>query len=119
MPEISIICVGFDEKPAEPKMTRTPWGDADHVEKLGPGVIQVATPSHGGIGVRINLAQKKLSDAAMANAIIEHGHAWFEEDCDWAIVCHEMPDLFSDRHRQLAAESLKRWNETYLERTSA
>jgi hypothetical protein len=27
----------------------TPWGAADHVETIAPGIRSVSTPSHGGI----------------------------------------------------------------------
>ena len=114
MPEIVFIRVGFDDKPATPKVN-TPWGNADQVDKLAKGIIQVGTPSHGGIGVKQDVAAEKLSAAARAEAINQHGHLWFEEDCDWAIVAREMPEMFSERHRELAVESLKRWNERYLE----
>lgn len=115
MPEISIITVGFNTPKVPAKITRTPWGNADHVKTLTEGVIEVGTPTHGGIGVRHDVAKAKLSTHARAEAINEYGHLWFEEDCDWAIVCNEMPELFSERHRELAAESLERWNKTYLE----
>jgi hypothetical protein len=26
----------------------TPWGVADHVSEIAPGVVEVSTPSHGG-----------------------------------------------------------------------
>ncbi len=113
MPEISIIKVGFEPHPE--RQQHTPWGGADHVEKLAEGVIQVGTPSHGGIGVENSVALTSLTAAARAEAIVEGGWHWFEEDCDWAIVCSEMPTLFSQRHRELAAESLKRWNPRYLQ----
>lgn len=115
MPEINIIPVGF--QPRRERQLFTPWGGADHVEKLAEGVIQVGTPSHGGIGVENSVAFTMLSAAARAEAIVQGGWHWFEEDCNWAIVCSEMPTLFSERHRELAAESLKRWNARYLEAT--
>ena len=115
MPEIVFIRVGFDDKPATPKV-KTPWGEADHVEKMTEGIIQVGTPSHGGIGVEHDVAAEKLSAAARAEAIDQHGYLWFEEDCDWAIVCHEIPELFSQQHRKMAAKSLARWNQPYLDK---
>ena len=114
MPEISIIKVGFESRVPDRKLS-TPWGEADHVEKLGEGVVQVGTPSHGGIGVDREVAAKRLTAAARAQATTQGGRYWFEEDCDWAIVAREMPEMFSERHRELAVESLKRWNERYLE----
>lgn len=115
MPEIVFIRVGFDDKLATPKIN-TPWGAADQVDTLAKGIIQVGTPSHGGIGVEHDVAAAKLSAAARAEAIDQHGHLWFEEDCDWAIVCHEIPELFSQQHREMAAKSLARWNQPYLDK---
>ena len=115
MPEIVFIRVGFDDKPAAPKIN-TPWGTAEQVDTLAKGIIQVGTPSHGGIGVEHDVAAAKLSAAARAEAIDQYDHLWFEEDCDWAIVCHEIPELFSKQHREMAARSLARWNQPYLDK---
>ena len=115
MPEIAIICVGFEPRPS--RQMHTPWGGADHVEKLGEGVVQVGTPSHGGIGVEKSLAEERMSAKARSEAIRQGGWYWFEEDCDWALVATEMPELFSERDRRLAAESLKRWHPGYLAAT--
>ena len=114
MPEISIIKVGFESRVPDRKLS-TPWGEADHVEKIGEGVVQVGTPSHGGIGVDREVAAKRLTAAARAQATTQGGRYWFEEDCDWAIVAREMPEMFSESHRERAVESLERWNERYLE----
>lgn len=116
MSEIVFTNVGYNSQPRN--AIHTPWGMADHVEKLGEGVIQVGTPSHGGIGVDDQVALKEMSAPARAQAIREGGRHWFEEDCDWAIVCNEMPTLFSTRHRELAVESLARWNQPYLDKTT-
>ncbi len=115
MSEIAIINAGYNSQPQN--SIHTPWGNADHVEKLGEGVIQVGTPSHGGIGVDHDVANRHLSVAARAEAIRQGGRYWFEEDCDWAIVCNEMPALFSERDRELAVQSLARWNQPYLDKT--
>ena len=46
----------------------TPWGAADHVECIAPGVFAVSTPSHGGL---------------------------YEEDCAAACVVVAMPQHFA------------------------
>ncbi len=112
MPEISMIRFGYE--PRANHQMRTPWGGADHIEKLGEGVIQVGTPSHGGIGVEKSVAERRMTLAARSEAIRQGDWYWFEEDCDWALVAAEIPEMFSERHRQLAAESLKRWHSNYL-----
>lgn len=115
MPEFASITTGYEPRPS--RQLHTPWGGADHVENLGEGVIQVGTPSHGGIGVEKSLAAKRMSVEARSEAIQQDGWYWFEEDCDWALVAAEIPELFSERHRELAAESLKRWHPKYLAAT--
>ena len=113
MPEISIIKVGFESRVPDRKLS-TPWGEADHVEKIGEGVVQVGTPSHGGIGVDREVAAKRLTAAARAQAITQGGRYWFEEDCDWAIVAAEFPEHFPDVDPDKVKESLERWNKEYL-----
>jgi len=115
MPEITFMTIGFENRPTAKTMS-TPWGTADHVEKIAEGVIEVGTPSHGGIGIEKPLAEQRLSTEARAKAIQQGGWFWFEEDCDWAIPVAEMPDLFTEpRHGpERVAEVLERWHPEYL-----
>lgn len=73
----------------------TPWGTADFIEHIAPGVDVVATPSHGGVRVLESLARKNFSKIALSQAFVqcENGYYWFEEDAAWAIVRCEMPTL--------------------------
>jgi hypothetical protein len=60
----------------------SPWGAIDHVFGLGPDVVVVATPSHGGLWVSPE-AMPLIPAPLRATAYSCGG--WFEEDCDWCI----------------------------------
>lgn len=65
---------------------RTPWGRADYVSELGPGVVTVGTPGHGGI--KLSPARNRAVPAELRNA-----SGWYEEDCEVHIVAFAHPDL--------------------------
>ena len=81
----------------------TPWGPAQSMQELGEGVVLYGTAGHGGI---------KL-DAAR-NRKVEHRlrikGGWYEEDCDWAIVCHTFPELFTPEMQKAAKHTLKTYH---------
>lgn len=60
----------------------TPWGRADHVEQIIPGMWFVTTPGHGGVYV----APERLAQmpAYMQSTPYSQG-GWFEEDVDWCL----------------------------------
>ena len=60
----------------------SPWGAIDHVEALGPEVVVVSTPSHGGFWVSPR-AMATIPEPLRATPY--SGGGWFEEDCDWCI----------------------------------
>lgn len=63
----------------------TPWGKADHVSAIIPGVWTVSTPSHGGIRLAAD-RNARVPDYMRAAAFNGNGAAgWYEEDCDWCI----------------------------------
>ena len=78
---------------ARKKLVSTPWGVSDYGgREVAPGITKHSTPSHGGY---------HLSPERMAR--LRHkfpgfktfaGGPWFEEDCDWAIVCLAFPEAF-------------------------
>ena len=73
----------------------TPWGKADRIEELEPGICDVSTPSHGGTRITWSYAKKNLSVSAVEAALKYDDCLWFEEDCDWAIPAWELPHLWS------------------------
>ena len=86
--------------------TYTPWGYADHQETIAKGIISYSTPSHGGFF----LSDDRLSQMPAALRAIKTwaGKNWFEEDCDWAIVCLAFPEYFSDDECYYAIQQARR-----------
>lgn len=91
--------------------SRTPWGTADHVTDIAPGITSVSTPGHGGV---------KLSPAR--NAVIPPAYrersGWYEEDCEANIPVLHFADEFAaqphmkttaDQLRASADQSIKTW----------
>ena len=69
----------------------TPWGPADSVVDLAPGLLAVTTPSHGGLLVTRAFAATHLSPVAIARGAPWGEFLAYEEDCDWYIVAWECP----------------------------
>ena len=76
---------------ATPRLN-TPWGVADDVTTLAPGICFVSTPSHGGFWLsperRAEMPEPYRSIKTFA------GGNWYEEDCDCALVILAFPDVF-------------------------
>ncbi len=68
---------------------RTPWGRADQVEDIAPGVQAVGTSTHGGI----KLDRKRN---ALIPAPFRRGGGWYEEDAEDNIVLAFLPDGFTN-----------------------
>ena len=62
---------------------RSPWGTIDHVTRLGPDVVVVETPSHGGL--HFEGAAAEAVPAAVRATFIE-GPTWAEEDVELPIA---------------------------------
>ena len=82
--------------------THTPWGAADHTERVAPGIIRYSTPSHGGFHVAPTQNAKVHPAWRLADG-------WYEEDCDWAIVAFTFPDLFIKDYAQ-AVDTARNWH---------
>lgn len=99
----------------------TPWGHADHIEKIAPGIEGVSTPGHGGI--HLDAAHIKRLPAAIG-AGYSGSRAWWEEDCDWAVPFllfeKEMlgwgcvKRMGVEKVRTCARETLERYNPEWL-----
>ena len=91
----------------------TPWGTADYVRELAPGIIRVETPSHGGIWLAPDRLEVVHPDwrAYAAEWSKGWGDAWFEEDCAALAVLatfDELAPLFNITPAQ-ASEQLAHW----------
>ena len=85
----------------------TPWGKADHVTVIAEGLVSVSTPSHGGYW----LSQWRHTQMPPALGAVPTfaGGRWYEEDCDWALVCVAFPECFPADALAQAEGSLARW----------
>ncbi|HEY3253806.1 MAG TPA: hypothetical protein VGJ91_07655 [Polyangiaceae bacterium] len=81
---------------------RTPWGKADHVKEVVPGIWQVSTPGHG--GYKLDREHNAKVHAAWRNA-----GGWYEEDCEWARVVLTFPELFAENDREQAHSTAKQY----------
>lgn len=81
---------------------RTPWGKADHVKEVAPGIWQFGTSGHGGF---------KLDRER--NAMVHHAWrkagGWYEEDCEWARVALTFPEHFTEKECEHATSTAKRY----------
>lgn len=90
------------------KKMKTPWGIAQHIENLAPGVDVISTASHGGI--RVSGASLDAMPQALRDIGDRHGpDVWFEEDIAWSAVCIGLPELFDESDYRVARGNLKHW----------
>lgn len=88
--------------------TRTPWGAAQHVEEVAPGVVSVSCAGHGGY---------KLSPErnAAVSKIFRTSSGWYEEDVEWRAAAVAHPEAFAyggqtaDEAYEDAKASLRNW----------
>jgi len=84
---------------------QTPWGTADSTTEVAEGITFYSTPSHGGYCLsdeRLEQIPYKLRD------LNTYGRdRWFEEDCEWAIVCTVFPQYFPARALPVAKDMMQ------------
>lgn len=99
---------------------RTPWGKADNVEEVLPGVTWVSTPGHGGLRVtpeahaRMKEPWSRFESRFTPRGV--DGVRWYEEDCEWAIVAMGLPgfiDAQPAERRSAIRESAESCIRTY------
>jgi len=85
----------------------TPWGSSKLATIYGPGIIAHSTAGHGGF--HISADRNRLIDPSLRK-----DSPWYEEDCEWAIVALNFPDLFTSYERKCADETIRHsWPETW------
>ena len=88
----------------------TPWGPADHVTNVAPGIAFVSTARHGGYRLgraRNEAIPKGVRDATFRRLGVQ---GWYEEDCDAVIVAVWHQDILSCPSRiDSAADALRRY----------
>lgn len=77
----------------------TPYGIATNVEENFPieGANLYSNSSHGGYGIKFDIANKYLSKAALRCADRLYGRYWFEQNVQWMILYYEHPSWFLSR----------------------
>lgn len=72
----------------------TPWGRSDSQKKIVEGVFSVTTPSHGGLMIKKDFAEKNLSKAARRRGLLCGEYLAYEEDVLVNIPLFELPSLW-------------------------
>lgn len=85
------------------KEMRTPWGDSQQSSRIAEGIINISTASHGGI--RLSPERQAKVARLFPRFISFAGGAWYEEDCDVAVVAIVFPESFSDAVIRAAVNS--------------
>jgi hypothetical protein len=69
----------------------SPWGRVEDVREFGDGVVFVSTAGHGGFWLSADRHRALQSRHGFKTFA---GGAWYEEDCDAAVVVVAFSDLF-------------------------
>ena len=98
------------------QLPNTEWGKADGGTYYAPGVVSVFTPSHGGLIISQDV-HETLPEAAQTKLRSRIGNvpgqadtlsdvAFYEEDISWALLALGMPEIFTDREKDVAERVL-------------
>ena len=94
----------------------TPWGESLNPRAIAPGIVFHETPSHGGY----YLDATRRAQVPAEIVPFTGDRAWWEEDCDWAVVALVFPDEFTREHDnplevlQHACEIVRRYHPEWL-----
>ena len=101
----------------------TPWGKADFIYTLAPGITSVSTPSHGGLHLDKEHMNRLPASYHAAN-FLGADSPWFEEDCSWTLPHtyfeaeirayaesrpHDPNTPYTLKNLDMAHEILQRW----------
>lgn len=70
--------------------SRTPWGPAQHVERIADGISFASCAGHGGI--KVSAERNRQIPAPLRNS-----GGWYEEDCEYLIVARTFPEAFQSQ----------------------
>jgi uncharacterized protein DUF7007 len=73
---------------------QTPWGAAETVEEVAPGIIFVSTCSHGGYHLTRELNERVPPAWRLASFNHRALQGWYEEDVDACMVPLAFPEHF-------------------------
>jgi hypothetical protein len=92
--DIQCVTVNRTHKPtgkATNMHINTPWGRSDHEREIAPGILEVSTPSHGGLYLDAQRWQELTRSFAFKPFA---GPQWLEEDCDFVFAVIRWPEFF-------------------------
>jgi hypothetical protein len=100
----------------------SPWGSVQHQKSYDKGIVNVSTAGHGGVMIKIDVAEKFLSKEAIALGTRYRDYITYEEDCAFAIPFFELKHLWSKMYNNKSNEeielslmmSLSTWYADYL-----
>jgi hypothetical protein len=92
----------------QPRPLQSPWGHVDGGAILADGIVSVYTASHGGIYVTTERLREMPPQFRGLNRY-SGGTNWFEEDCEWAIVCLAFPEEFRPEEREAARATARHY----------
>lgn len=99
----------------------TPWGIAQHIHEIAPGIVSYSTASHGGIYLspeRVAEMPQSLQDFVPFGGPQKGPGRWYEEDCDWSVAALAFPQFFAEDEVRQAHSTLKGYRpEVYRELT--
>jgi hypothetical protein len=81
---------------------RSPWGSIQHVSIVADGIWFVETAGHGGF----KLSRKRQAEMPVA---LRRKGAWYEEDCEAALVVVGLPRYFDHEKLESATKTVKNW----------
>ena len=104
----------LDPRHHEPREgTQTPWGPAQYIDPIAPGVVFAGTAGHGGVWVHPELFYRVRIVAARypgaAHLVSSGRRRWFEEDCEAALVVLAFPEHHDPRQVAHAELSAAHW----------
>jgi hypothetical protein len=83
----------------------TPWGHAQSQKTVAAGIVRYETASHGGY----ELSHARLAEMPADLRAFKPwaGEGWYEEDCDWAVICLAFPQHFDEVNFHFAVKTLQ------------
>jgi hypothetical protein len=93
----------------------SPWGKIQNKETFARGISFVTSSGHGGYMISKGVAHKRLSPKAIELGDVYGGYYCYEEDCKYAIIQIELPEVRSELYEEeVFLKSLSRHYPEYV-----
>lgn len=83
----------------------TPWGPAQYLDTIADGIEFYSTAGHGGI--KLSPERHAAVQQSYPNFTTFAGGAWYEEDCDVAVVMATFPEYFGPESVAAAQQAIQ------------